>query len=51
MTAKEQRMLDQSLRAAVRISDWLAEVENIDGRIRDKLGELIFALEQEGAAG
>jgi hypothetical protein len=50
MTAKDQRMLDQSLRAAVRISDWLADVTGrIDPRLYDQVGELIHALEQEGA--
>lgn len=50
MTAKDQRLLDQSLRAAVRISDWLAALEGrIDPKLYDQVGELIHTLEQEGA--
>jgi len=48
MTAHEQRLLDQALRAAVRISDWLSQVPDT-GEARDRTGELIHALEQAGA--
>jgi hypothetical protein len=50
MNSKDQRMLDQSLRAAIRISDWLADVQaSIDPKLYDQVGELIHGLEQEGA--
>lgn len=50
-TRREQRLLDQALRAAVRISDWLSKVDAGVGEARDLTGELIHALEQEGAEG
>jgi hypothetical protein len=51
MTAKQRRdlrLLDQSVRALVRVIDWLDEVdaEEIDGELRDDLGYLLHRLER-----
>ena len=48
MTAKERRelrLLDQSVRALVRVSDWLSEVDGV-GEMRDDLGYLLYRVEQ-----
>lgn len=50
MTAKERRelrLLDQSVRALVRVSTWLSEVDGIDGEMRDDLGYLLHRVEVE----
>lgn len=40
------RKLDQSARWLRRISDWLAEVDAVDGEARDLLGQLIYKVDE-----
>jgi hypothetical protein len=43
---RDERLLQQSYRALLRVSDWLNDLDtvSIDGRDRDRLGEMIQAV-------
>lgn len=47
MQRRDVRLLDQSVRALLRVSDWLSDLRTVesDPIDRDKLGELIHAVE------
>lgn len=52
-SAKDVRLLEQSTRALLRVSDWLSDLdEPMDGEVADDLGYLIHRVEeaQEGGS-
>lgn len=43
---RDQRLLDQSVRALVKVSDWLSEIDGLDGELRGDLGYLLHRVEE-----
>jgi hypothetical protein len=46
--SRDRRLLDQSVRALLRVSDWLRDTDTVqvEGEALDQIGEVIHAVEQ-----